>query len=197
MLRVVSKWNLISKRFLSCSISTHRATSRKKETVEKSSGRKRTKIAKIDADKIAQEAHDDFFAELRSEAETKRLLFSKTKYIVDLKPSAPQNTESSSLSAALENDSVWISETLPPNSRLRTHMMGEAFFKANLQKNTENEEFKLKTSFLRTCNLISIITGVLPILATRLAGEGLRSHSSHFISSPSFYTSLIVRKRFS
>ena len=198
MLRVVSKWNLISKRFLSCSISTHRATSRKKETVEKSSGRKRTKIAKIDADKIAQEAHDDFFAELRSEAETKRLLFSKTKYIVDLKhSSALQNTESSSLSAALDNNSVWISETLPPNSRLRTHMMGEAFFKANLQKNTENEEFKLKTSFLRTCNLISVITGVLPILATRLAGEGLRSHSSHFISTPSFYTRLIVRKRFS
>ena len=199
MLRVVSKWNLISIRCLSCSTSSHRATSRKKETVEKTSGRKRSKIAKIDADKIAQEAHDDFFAELRSEAETKRLLFSKTKYIVDLKhSSAVQNTESSSLSAAMENDSVWISESLPPNSRLRTHMMGEAFFKtANLQKNIETEEFKLKTGFFRTCTLISVITGVLPILATKLSGEGLRSQSLHFISSPSFYTGLIVRKLFS
>ena len=186
MFRIVSKWNLISNRCLSCSISSHRATSRKKETVEKSSGRKRTKISKNDADKIAQEAHDDFFAELRSEAETKRLLFSKTKYIVGLKSSpVPQNTESSSLSAAIENNSVWISETLPPNSRLRTHMMGEAFFKtANIQKNIENEELKLKTGFFRTCTILTIVTGVFPLLATKLTGEGLRSQNLHFISSP-------------
>ena len=193
MLRVVSKWNLISRRCLSCSVSAERATSRKKENVEKSSGRKRTKISKIDADKIAQEAHDDFFAELRSEAETKRLLFSKTKYIVDLKPSpVPQNTESTSLSAAIENNSIWVSETLPPNSRLRTHMMGEAFFKtANLQKNIENEEFKLKTGFFRTCTLISVITGVLPILALKITGEGLRSQSLNFINSRIFHTTAI------
>lgn len=179
MLRVVSKWNLISKQCLSCSMSSHRSINRRKETVEKLSGRKRKKIAKIDADKIAKEAYDDFFADLRSEAETKRLLFSKTKYIVNLKlSSAPmkvsQNAESKSLLAEIENNSVWVSETLPSSSRLRLHMMGETFFKAtNLQKNIEAEEFKLKTGFFRTCTIMSAITGVLPILATKLTGEEL------------------------
>ena len=97
---------------------------------------------------------------------------------------APENTESSSLLAAIENNSVWISETLPPNSRLRTHMMGEAFFKtANVEKSIENEEFKLKTGFFRTCTILTIVTGVLPLLATKLTGEGLRSQNLHFISS--------------
>ena len=77
-------------------------------------------------------------------------------------------------------------------------MMGEAFFKtANLQKNTEIEELKLKTGFFRTCTLISVIIGVLPILATKIAGEGLRSQSLHFIGPPSFDTEPFKRKLFS
>ena len=181
MLRVVPKWNLISRRCLSCTIATNRATNRKKpETAKKSSGRKRNtgriddKISEDEEDRIAQQAFDDILAEFRSQDDIKRSFFSKTKYIVTLKSS--ESLLGSTNPSEIYEDKVWISETLPSTSKLRLHMIGEAFFEVeNLQKKIEDEELNMKAGFFKKCLVFSAALAVLPVIAMRFSAEGLRS----------------------
>jgi len=188
----VSKWNLISKRCLSCSVITNRATSRKREPIEKSSGRRKKKSSGT-AERITQE--DDFFADLRSEAkknedsETKRLLsFSKGKYIVNLKSCSRTSTEnvSGSLSTAIE-DRVWISETLPSTSKLRLHMMGEPFFKGkNLQQRIDQQQHNLKAGFFRKCLVVTAVTAFLPLIAMKIDAQENASAANLLATKLSF-----------
>ena len=181
MLRVVSKWNLISRRCLSCTIATNRATNRKKtETAKKSSGRKRNtgrsddKISEDEEDRIAQQAFDDILAEFRSQDDIKRSFFSKTKYILTLKSS--ESFLGSINPSMIYEDKVWISETLPSTSKLRLHMIGEAFFEAeNLQQKIKAEELNMKTGFFRKCLIFSAALAVVPGIAMKFSAEGLRS----------------------